>query len=340
MGKEAKEKKAYENAKRIRETLIGRLNKCKSEAEMSNYLKAYEDNKRKQTSSVTLTNFHKQNIDDLDLQIKGLIQNLNERFRPKDPVEASGGLQSSIQENKEVLTQVIHTIDDEKKEVGTHTQGNNEDQKSIHLPPRREGGKKPLLNESMDSSTKSSTEEYLNPRQEENESADNHRRSSPGEDEDALQAIRKRTSDLMEVFLKLRTIRFKQLKYEEKAKKYHLRGDHNKEAQYSEAASAAGSIYKQIDGLAQQYILDGNLALFQLNSTRILDEESEQVKTLKKHRGWWEEFLDSFVELINTGLARIGSSIRIHELSMFKPAADGGKKVAELTQAINSVPAI
>lgn len=115
MGKEAKEKKAYENAKRIRETLIGRLNKCKSEAEMSNYLKAYEDNKRKQTSSVTLTNFHKQNIDDLDLQIKGLIQNLNERFRPKDPVEASGGLQSSIQENKEVLTQVIHTIDDEKK---------------------------------------------------------------------------------------------------------------------------------------------------------------------------------------------------------------------------------
>lgn len=131
----------------------------------------------------------------------------------------------------------------------------------------------------------------------------------------------------------------KQLQYEAKAKEYRRKKNKLEEAKYNQAAGAAKSIHQQISGLMTQCLLNGDLKSFQEESTSILDEKNKHVQTLRDHRGWWEEFLDNFVRLINSGFARMGSTIRVSELSMFKPASDGGKKVDGLIHSISSLKA-
>ncbi|PWY54196.1 hypothetical protein DGG96_18145 [Legionella qingyii] len=349
MGKHSKEVNAFNAAKKLRETLIEQLKKCNSPEDLERFLKKYHENLKKRVSTIRLTPYHQEELNSLDREIKELTHKLRVRFSPEVQIESSPSTHERheelpvlveesasltttpepMKENHLLQQQVEHkaeaSIEKEKEDALASTQpktplesltrrGRLERENSGVLEPPKT--RHSVKSKKTLSDNKLSQETYVDPR-----------------------IIDKRRIYIFDVKVKLRAIQAKHKIYEEKAKKYQNEKNQKEFSKYSNAATAAKSIHAQISALIRQYVVDGNLVSFKSRSQEVLGEDKEHVKTLRTHRGWWEKFLDDLVDLINTGLNRVGSTVRMHELSMFKPLADGGKKVTELNNAISSLKA-
>lgn len=357
MGKHTKEKNAFESASSMRTTYIEQLKKCRTSGGFGEISRKYEEKKRKNPLLVALTPHHSEIINGLDKEILELTKKLNAKFFPVASIESS----SVTHEQHEVIEEGTHTTavevltEDfaeehrppvEKKDSGSEVRveevekrapAQTQTKNTLELSKASERGEI-----SQTTKTKHVRFDPLLEKEPKSQSTlireDKHDKSRQENHVD-LRAKRHRGVHLAEVRIKLKTLHSKQVKYEEKAKKYRKEGNHKEKEKYQKAAEAAKNIYLKISEFANQYIRDGNLKSFQLSSQGVLSENSEDVKTLQTHRGWWEEFLDELVNLINRGFTRIGSSIRVHELSLFKPAADGGNKITDLRQSISNVAA-
>ncbi|KTD44749.1 hypothetical protein [Legionella parisiensis] len=344
MGKDAKEKKAFESASNMRTIYIEQLQKCKSASQFESISSRYEEKKRKNPKTVSFTPYHTEVISGLDLQIKQLTEKLKAQFFSVTPIETSLSAYDREKNDTTDLLPEAH-VSDELPHVN---------QQDLDAQPKAVT-EKPLQKEEGGSLTRSLTKQsgvFVTPVDGKPKSRHvtwNEKQLKETEEQQKQhletyvdqKARRHRNAQLTEVKEKLRTLHTKQTKYDTKAKEYHRKKDQEGEAKYREAAKAAGNIHNQIAKLVDQYIRDGDLDSFKLNSQNILgDDKNNDVKTLRAYRGWWEKFLDDLVELINSGFTRVGSSIRVHELSMFKPATtDGGNKINDISNAINSVKA-
>lgn len=324
MGKNAKEKKAFEAALGMRNTYIEQLKKCKTAIELTQISRRYEEKKKRVSQSATnLTPYHSKAISGLDLQIRELTEKLNARFFPVTPIESSPIVhEPEKKDTSELLPEecVLDELSVTKSTLFTQTK------------LRSEGLFQPVTKQSLS---------FDKPKPMHVTWSKNQDMEMQHHDKHVDQKSRRqRNSQLTGVKEKLRTLHTKHTKYDTKAKEYHKKKNQEGEAKYREAAKAAANIHAQIAELVNQYIRDGQLDTFKLNSQKILNDDNDSVKTLRTYRGWWEKFLDDLVELINSGLDRVGSSIRVHELSMFKPATtDGGHKINDLSNAIGSVKA-
>ncbi|HHF0526487.1 TPA: hypothetical protein ACTUT5_000920 [Legionella anisa] len=353
MGQKDKEKRAFESASSMRRTYIEQLQRCKSAAQFESFSSRYEEKKRK-SPKLNLTPHHSGVISGLDLQIQQLTEELNNRFYPKTPIKSLPTVEETVAPTDSLSE--VHISDElphiSEQDLGVQVNVVTEKAKSNPLiqtkttveplkkEEERESLTRPVIKKSesfpVDGKPKSRhvtwNEKPLETQDQEKQHHETHVDQK---------ARRHRNAQLIEVKEKLKTLHTKQTKYDLKAKEYHKKKDKEGEAKYREAATAAGNIHTQISGLVNQYIRDGDLDSFKLNSQKILgDEKNNDVKTLRSYRGWWEQFLDDLVELINSGLTRVGSSIRVHELSIFKPATtDGGHKINDLSNAISSVTA-
>ncbi|CAM2800118.1 Uncharacterised protein [Legionella steigerwaltii] len=346
MGKNTQEQKAFTAAESMRQTLIDQLKKkCNSAKDLEGFLKKYEEKKGK-NKRVSLTQHHQKIISDMDEEISRLIQSLNQKFSPVAQIEPSTSTYEQHEKVEkgtvEVLPEDFGEKNGEKQSLDTSVEIPTEELNAASLRtqskvPLKTSGKGKNEEELGHGGIRKSVQ-FKTHSDEATQSGEASKTDKKHHVVGESRAKRHRTTQLSEVYLKLKTLHAKQIKYEEKAKEYR-RKDQRKEQQYKDAAVAAKSIHEQITELCNQYLVDGDLELFKLKSQEILKSDKENVKTLKSHRGWWEEFLDGFVDLINRGFDRVGSSIRVSELSMFKPAADGGKKVDELTNSISSLTA-
>ncbi|WP_454784142.1 hypothetical protein [Legionella sp. WA2024007413] len=354
MGK-SREMESFTWAKSIRETLIGQLKKCNSLVALEGFLKKFND-KQKGRSTTNLTVFHQGEIKKLDAEIDELIKNLRKRFAP------------------EVRIETIPTSSDQPVVVSAVVEENS----SLNTTSLAEPGKKhpPQLNEHkievslekdkggalVSTQTKSPLKGNLQGMKIEKEKSsiaddnkkavtflisEDHQRHKKilGDNKLAKETnvdnriLRQRKIQLFDVDVKLKAIYTKLGIYEAKAKKYKQQNNFKEAYKYQQAAQAAKSIYNQINALKDTYLHDGDLVTFKSKSQEVLGDEKSSVKTLRTHRGWWEKFLDDLVNLINTGLDRAGSSVHLPKLSLFKPLADGGKKVTELNNSISSLKA-
>ncbi|WP_131794904.1 hypothetical protein [Fluoribacter gormanii] len=360
MGKQNKEMNAFSGAKKLRETLIDQLKRCNSPEDLERFLKKYNENLKKRNSSITLTAYHQEEINRLDIQINELIGNLRKRFSPVveielNPIARERHEEQRIQvdESASLTTTPVLPIESMKEHHPLEQQNEPkvevpfekekavtrvlaQDKTSLESPPKRvelereKGGvlKHPKTKHSVRFAT---LEEEQKP-------------NKDFRDDKQLQEthvdpriIKQRQVHIFDVRIKLRAIQAKQTTYEEKVKKYQNEKNRKELLKYSKAANAAKSIHVQLSELIDQYVRNGDLISFKSKSQDVLSEKSNNVKTLRTHRGWWEKFLDDLVDLINTGLNRVGSSARMPQLSIFKPLADGGKKVTELNNAISSL---
>ncbi|HHF7368184.1 TPA: hypothetical protein ACPSKY_003335 [Legionella bozemanae] len=358
MGKDAKEKRAFESALSMRTIYIEQLQKCKSAAQFEIFSSKYEEKKRKNPKPANLTPYHSEVISRMDDEIRSLTEKLNARFFPITPIEPSPSVHESVKKDVTDLLPEEHVSDElphiHEQDLGTQAKVVTEKAKGTPLIQTKTT-EELLKEEEEESLTRSVTKKSgafvapvdgkpkfrhitWNEKQLQEMQEQEKQRHEMRVDQ---KARRHRNAQLNEVKEKLRTLYAKQTTYDTKAKEYRRKNDPQGETKYREAAKAAGSIHDQIAKLVNQYIQDGDLDSFKLNSQKILgDEKNNDVKTLRAYRGWWEKFLDDLVELINSGFARIGSSIRVHELSMFKPATtDGGHKINDLGNAISSVKA-
>ncbi|HHT0593822.1 TPA: hypothetical protein ACTXXA_001728 [Legionella anisa] len=351
MGKDAKEKRAFESASSMRRTYIEQLQKCKSAAQFESFSSKYEEKKRKSPKLANLTPHHSGVISGLDLQIKQLTKELNNRFYPETPIKSLPTVEEAVAPTDSLSE--VHVSDElshiNEEDLGPQVKVVTEKAKSTPLiqtktpeePLKKEEERgsltQPVIKkrESLPVGGKPKSR-HITWSLETQDREKQHQEAHVDQ-----KARRHRNAQLIEVKEKLKTLHTKRATYDLKAKEYHKKNDKEGEAKYREAATAAGNIHTQISGLVNQYIRDGDLESFKLNSQKILgDEKNNDVKTLRSYRGWWEQFLDNLVELINSGLTRVGSSIRVHELSMFKPATtDGGHKINDLSNAISSVTA-
>lgn len=340
MGKNTKEQKAFSAAEKIRTTFIDQLKRCKSLKELEGFLKKYEEKKSKSTRTVNLTDHHQKTISDLDVEIAGLILKLKQRFTPVTQIEPVASIHVHHEEERgrtEVLP--VAKEESEKQHVGTKAEVTvdaaskpSEEHPKTSLTISRGGEKRHRPGHQGMDRRGLSRPSSVEIQQTGHDSGSVKKHHSHVDS----RTRRHREIHLSEVRLKLKTLHAKEKKYKEKAKEYHGK-DQVKEKQYKAAEAAAGRIHQKITKFCNQYILDGNWVSFKLQSQGLLSKDSADVKTLKTHRGWWEKFLDDLVELINKGFVRVGSSIRVGELSIFKPAADGGKKIDALANTINSV---
>lgn len=337
MGKQkTKELKAFNSAESLRKTLINQLNKCNSQEDLDRYVKRYEEQKKKNSSPVCLTSYHQQIISGLDAKINELHKQLTARFATVDstePLLISDEPHEGVEGTSLVTAHGIPvdlTIENplhEKQDLSTlQTQSET----SLE-PSKKQGGSEIPNRTTVRRSVTFKIDEH--PKSMRDFTEDKHTQENNVD----ARTKRHRNVQLLEVRVKLRTLHSKQTKYEEKAKEYSKKNDPKNQEKYQNAAKAAKSIYHQITQLTNRYVLDGNLMSFKIDSQKILSKDNEHVKTLRTHRGWWEQFLDDLVARINAGFTRIGSSMRLPELSMFKPAADGGKKITELSNEISSI---
>lgn len=344
MGKRSsKERAAFESAKSQRELCIQKLNKCQSETEFREILKKYEDKKRKSPLPSDLTTYHSQALRELDAQIKKITEELNARFSPVIPLIPTHEEQEGrvIGKHTTAATLPVEFIEedntlDANKDIETQVESRQETKKTLPNP---------LKGSRLQNQDKRPKNVHFQIEQTSEESTKNFTGSLTTESLGSAKKLtgrekRKIKAQLSDVEANLKIIYTKQLQYEAKAKENRKKKKGLEETKYNQAAVAANSIHQQISGLMNQYLLDGDLKSFQERSTSILDEKNRHVQTLRAHRGWWEEFLDNFVKLINSGFARMSSSIRVSELSMFKPVADGGKKVNGLIHSISSLTPI
>ncbi len=336
MGKQkTKELKAFNSAESLRKTLINQLKKCNSQEDLDRYVKRYVEQKKKNSSQVCLTSYHQQIISGLDAKINELHKQLTARFATVDstePLLISDEPHEGVEGTSLVTAHGIPvdlTIENplhEKQDLSTlQTQSET----SLEPSKKQEGSEIP--NRTTRRSVTFKLDEH--PKSMRDFTEDKHTQENNVD----ARTKKLRNVQLLELRVKLRTLHAKQTKYEEKAKEYSKKNDPTKQEKYQNAAKAADSIYRQITELTDRYVLDGNLKSFQIDSQKILSKDNKHVKTLRTHRGWWEQFLDDLVALINAGFNRIGSSMRLPELSMFKPAADGGKKITELSHEISSI---
>ncbi|QMT60814.1 hypothetical protein [Legionella sp. PC997] len=353
MGK-SREMESFTWAKSIRETLIGQLKKCNSLEALERFLKKFND-KQKGRSTTNLTVFHQGEIKKLDAEIDELIKNLRKRFA------------------QEARTEIIPTSSDQPEMVSAVVEKNS----SLNSTSLAEPGKKhpPQLNEHkievslekdkggalLSTQTKSPLKGIQKTKIEKEKSSiadqnkkavtflisEDHQQHKKTLSDNKLPQVtsvdyrimRQRNIQLFDVDVKLRAIYTKLGIYQAKEKKYKEQKNYKEASKYRQAAQAATSIYNQISALKDTYLRDGDLVTFKSKSQEVLGDEKSSVKTLRTHRGWWEKFLDDLVNLINTGLDRAGSSVHLPKLSLFKPLADGGKKVTELNNSISSLKA-
>lgn len=345
MGKSRKEENAFNTAQNMRNILIGQLKRCKSLEELNSFLEKYKEKKIKNPLTVNLTEHHRKIISDLDVQINELTQNLKQRYTPQIQNEHS----SSAHEQREKADESRTEVTPEKLSVDWAPKSDEKldevnevmrlaSENSVSFQTQTKAADPRIKNDEADIPKKRISKEVP---------ADDHQKTEPvakkhdkplEENHGELRNRKRRSQLVHDVTVKLRTLHTKCKKYEEKVKQYKKNPD--KVTQYKQAAAAAKSIYDQITELVNQFISDGDLKAFKSKSQVFLSKDNEHVKTLKSHRGWWEEFLDDLAKLINRGLDRVGSSIRVGEFSIFKPAADGGKKIDELSNTISAVSLI
>ncbi|WP_392536767.1 hypothetical protein [Legionella sp. 227] len=345
MGKSRKEENAFNTAQNMRNILIGQLKRCKSLEELNGFLRRYEKKKRKNPLTISLTENHRKIISDLDVQINELTQNLKKQYIPQIQNEHLSSSHEQREKAEEITTQVTPEIlsidwtpksaekqdeDTEVKEVGSEKSASFQTQTKA-ADPRKKKDEADIARKRI-----SKEVQFKLPSDAQQKTGQVAKHDKPlQENNGELRDRRRRSIQLYEVTVKLKTLQTKYKKYEEKVKQHKKNPD--KVTQYKQAAAAAKSIYEQISAFANQFIVDGDLESFKANSQALLSKDNEHVKTLKSHRGWWEEFLDDLVKLINKGFASAGSSIRVGNFSIFKPAADGGKKIDELSNAIDAV---
>ncbi|MCE0724328.1 MULTISPECIES: hypothetical protein [Legionella] len=354
MGKDAKEKKAFESASSMRTTYIEQLQKCKSAAQFETFSSRYEEKKRKNPKPANLTPHHNGVIRGLDLQIQQLTEELNNKFYPKTPIQSLPRVEETVKRDPTASLSEARVLDElshiEEQELGAQAKVVAKKEKSTSLtqiktaeesPKNEVGGKRTHSVTKQSVSFGIPVDDKDKPKSRHVTWNENQLRENQHQEHGDSRSIRHRTRQVSEVKDKLKTLHTKQTKYDGKAKEFHRKKDQEGEVKYRKAAKAAGNIHSQISRLVDQYIRDGDLDAFKLNSQKILgDEKNDDVKTLRAYRGWWEKFLDDLVELINSGLTRMGSSMRVHELSIFKPATtDGGHKINDLSNAISSVKA-
>jgi flagellar biosynthesis chaperone FliJ len=363
MGKQNKEMNAFNTAKKIRETLIEQLKRCNSEEDLARFLRKYNKNKQNRDSSISLTVHHQEQISAMDVEIEELIRDLNKRFSPEVPLEISPSVEqhivvpSIVEEDAILTTTPVFPLEPTKE---NHPLQQVDEHHKVDVPIEEGKGRaltSTVIKAPLESLTKS--DELV--REESGELTQPQiKRTVTFAPLEGRQVPIKALADdklpqgtqvdprirtqrhvhIFDVNVKLRAIETKQRIYEGKVEEYRKEKKRKEVLKYQRAANAAKSIYIQIKELTNQYILDGDLVSFKSKSQDVLGDDKDNVKTLRTHRGWWEKFLDDLVDLINTGLDRVGSSVRMHKLSLFKPLADGGKKVTELNNVIISLKAI
>ncbi|MCW8408011.1 hypothetical protein OQJ13_03375 [Legionella sp. PATHC035] len=341
MGKSRKEENAFNTAQNMRNILIGQLKRCKSLEELNGFLEKYKEKKIKNPLTINLTEHHRKIISNLDVQINELIQNLKQRYTPQIANEHVSSAHEQGEKADESITEVtteISSVDSARK---------SEDKQDAVIEVKQVGSEQSvpfqIQTKASDHGDKRDEADRTQQRISKKVPADEQQKTGPvvkhdkklQEDQSEVRNRRRRTIQVHDVTVKLKTLHAKYKKYEEKAKLYKKNPD--KVTQYKQAAAAAKNIYDQITAFANQFIADGDLQSFKSKSQVFLSNDNEDVKTLKSHRGWWEEFLDDLVKLINKGLVCTGSSIRVGNLSIFKPATDGGKKIDELSNSISAV---
>ncbi|WP_454781258.1 hypothetical protein [Legionella sp. WA2022007384] len=356
MGKQSKEMNAFNTAKKLRETFIEQLKKCNSEDDLEKFLSKYNKNKQNREPSISLTSHHQSQISVMDGEIEERISNLRKRFAPEVSIEISPSVEQHIvgpaivEEDAMFATIPVFPLELTK---GNHPFRQVDEHQKLEVPDE-EGKGRALASTVIKTPVKSiiKSDELVRDESEKLKQlktkhtvtfAPLEPKKVLGDDKlpqgtDVDHRIRRqRLIHIFDVNVKLRAIQTKQRIYEEKVRKYRKEKNLNEEEKYHRAAIAAKSIYVQIHQLKEQYVRDGDVVSFKSNSQDVLGDDKVNVKTLRTHRGWWEKFLDDFVSLINTGLDRVGSSIHMPKLSLFKPLADGGKKVTELNNAINAL---
>lgn len=344
MGKDAKEKNAFNTSSRIKQNYIEQLEKCKSALEFEKITKKYKE--KKINTSVNLTEHHKGIIEGLDRRIQELTKKLEAQFTPKVSTESPPSTHEERDQSPlvEVLTE---DPVEEESSLSQHQELGNKEERKAELQDRKQ--LVPTLSQSNLSfykQEKAERRKQITSRHvqfelssdESSSKSKNHKNSIHPEDDWSIDRIRRyRNSQLCVVKLKLKSLHTKQIEYKEKAKEYHRKKNQIEEGKYQKAADAAKKIYDQIFGLVEAFVINGDLKSFQANSQKILNEKNEDIKTLRTNRGWWEEFLDDLVNHINSGLTRVGSAMRMPELSLFKFSADGGNKINDLDQSIKNI---
>lgn len=108
---------------------------------------------------------------------------------------------------------------------------------------------------------------------------------------------------------------------------------------YYAAMNAASGIHKSIKSATDEYA-SGLISLeqFKTKSREILDDKTEQVQTLKTHRGWKEILLNLLIALTVIGFIAITvNSINHGRFTFFTPSTDSGKTVDLLRNSVENL---
>lgn len=151
-----------------------------------------------------------------------------------------------------------------------------------------------------------------------------------------------RVNDLVDVKKRLVLLSDKSAEFEGKIKALENQQpvDAQKLADYLKAKAAVDSIYKDINGLYENYVY-GLISLAELknDAKTHLGEENEHVQTLQSHRGLKEILINILAAIVGLGIFYgIAAAVKGSFL-VFKPATDTGAKLSDLGETIENTSA-
>ena len=282
-----KELKSFNEAKRIRETLISNLEKCKTAGRFKAIMEQFRKDTLDGHFSIVNKNLnkpHRRSINSLDAQIQMLINEKREEFEPKLTqlheqevlkqktelsLSSDESEHSNVVENFELVDKSEVSEDSAK---GQHDLINKPSHEVTQIPTCCG----PIIGSGLKKDPKKVTDSPI-------DSAENPVVTK--------QIMPRRVGELVRVKEQLDALLDKQAEFVGNYHAHKVRYPHDvqKLLEYENAIKAAGAVYDNVNYLYNAYI-HGNIDLdhFKQAAELLLDDEVEDVQTLKSHRGYKE----------------------------------------------------
>ncbi len=306
--KHTQEKKAFASAQKVRQELLGQVEKCDSSADFEKLEVKF---KKLKAPVVALTAYHSRQITTLNLQITqamtvkaeqiALAQKLAE-LEAQKLAELETAKMAELEAARLVELETARLAELETAKV-LNLLVNDVEKEAQGSPV----DKTPVLDRSA---VVVSNDDYSEvPVAKNNPNKEKH-----------LVAVR----DQIEIVRK-------------KAEYFDLKYKETKAPRYLAAYTAAVNLVDQVEELTDLYAADKiKLPAFKAQAKKLFAETNKDVKELHKHRGW-KEILVNFLALLVGSVFFVAAAVYAGSFFVFKPETNAAKKVNALGNAVSRV---